>query len=161
MWTRAFAPRAAYLLLLALNAATALEWQDCGLQSDAPALRLLKYAHDPDPIVADAPSTISKTWQHFGGTVALTGLSERVYIDRKLPGARAWTPYFNNTFAVCGTGPFQHDVCPVAPNATFAYVDHHPASHSPPATFRAREEYFDGNGTWIGCATIVYRSVAA
>ncbi len=147
------------IFLIVFSAATALEWQDCGLQSDAPGIRLLAYAHQPDPIHAGAPSNISKTWLHFGGK-ALVGLSERVYIDRKLPGARAWTPYFNNSFVVCGAGPFQHDVCPVAPNATFAYVDHHPASHSPPATFRAREEYYDANGAWIGCATIVYSSIA-
>ena len=143
--------------LTLVNAAAALQWEDCGLQSDAPALRLLSYAHNPDPIVAGAPSTIRKTWRYFGEDV-LTGLSEKVFIDRKLPGgARAWTPYFNNTFTVCGTGPFQHNVCPVAPNATFSYVDHHPASHSPPAEFRAREEYYTDNGTkWIGCAEIVY-----
>ena len=150
----------ALLAFVAVVFANALKWQDCGLQSDFPALRLIAYAHEPDPIHAALPSNISKSWWHFGATT-LTGLTERVYIDRKLPGAREWTPYFNNTFAVCGTGPFQHEhVCPVAPNATFSYVDQHPRSHSPPAEFRAREEYFDASGAWIGCATIVYESVA-
>ena len=38
----------------------ALRWEDCGLESDAPALRLLEYSHTPDPTPADEPSSIAK-----------------------------------------------------------------------------------------------------
>ena len=60
---------------------------------------------------------------------------------------------------MCGTGPHEHDVCPIAPGSSFAYADNHSRSHSEPALFRAREEYFDAAGAWIGCATVVYETV--
>lgn len=141
------------------SATAELKWEDCGLESDSPSLLLRTYSHQPADIIADQPSNISKSWWYFGEK-PLLGLSERVVIDRKLPGDQEWSPYFNNSFNVCGSGKFEHsNICPVAPNKSFSYTDHHAASHSPPAKFRAREEYFDNEGVWIGCATVVYKSL--
>ena len=155
---------AVFTLLLGLGccattARAGLKWEDCGLESDSPSILLKRYSHEPANIKAGEPSNISKTWWHFGET-PLLGLRERVVIERKLPGEQNWSPYFNNSFNVCGSGRFEHsNICPVTANKSFSYTDHHPASHSPPARFRAREEYFDSKGVWIGCATVVYESV--
>ena len=147
------------LQLVLARAIAGLRWEDCGLEADRPALKLLDYSHEPSPIRTGEPSDINKTW-FYSGNGTLTGLRERVLIDRRLPGETRWSPYFNNSFRVCGQGSGEHaHVCPVAVNTSFAYSDHHPASHSPPATFRARELYFDSDGIWIGCATVVYQSV--
>ena len=37
-----------------------LQWEDCGLEADARVLRLVDYAHSPDPIVFGDSATIRK-----------------------------------------------------------------------------------------------------
>ena len=40
-----------------------LVWEDCGLATDVPLIKLLDYQHAPDPIVYAANSTIYKRWE--------------------------------------------------------------------------------------------------
>lgn len=141
----------------------ALQWQDCGLQADRWDLVLQAYAHNPDPIVYNATSTISKTWLYTAGGVGvataptITNLTEVVDVDRMLPDG-TWQSFFSNTFDICD--PSAHPgLCPWPAGEERSYVDNHPASQTAfYATFRARERYFV-NGVWGGCATIVYHQV--
>ena len=142
----------AFLATLALAwGAAPLQWEDCGLLSDTPLLRLLNYSHVPDPIAVGRNATIAKRW-HYTGKRPLTALTEAVVIDRVLANeSGSWQSYFNNSFDMC----LRRGLCPIAPGSVFDIVDNHPPSHSPPARFRAVERFYAG-GESIGCAAVVY-----
>jgi hypothetical protein len=146
--------------LAATAMVSALDWQDCNLQSERPDLRVSMYNHFPDPEVSTMNHSIVKAFK-FTGLEAIDNMKENVIVERSEyspidPLFKGWEAYFNNTFEICDN----HDVCPVQPNTEFTLVDNHAPSNSEGAWFRATEHYFTGSDdTWIGCLTTIYQTV--
>lgn len=142
----------------------ALEWQDCSLQADIPALRVVDYSHTPDPARLDQNHTISKTFLYTGND-PLKSLRELVFIDISPVHPsdatfHSWTPYFNNSFDLCEEG--KNVPCPIEPQFSFTLSDEHTPSAAPPSWFRAVEYYYDPDveiNNLIGCITTIYQTV--
>jgi hypothetical protein len=143
----------AFVSFLLMGWVNALSWQDCGLQSEIPALRLKAYQHAPDPIVYNSSSIITKQWKYTGDGYMKT-FTETVVVARRSENHAPWEIYFNNSFDICA---YHDGICgSVHSGGEFTYYDNHPPSVSlfyP--YFRAIEHYYV-NGIFSGCATIVY-----
>ena len=149
-------PHSVAVLLAAETAAAptkALEWQDCGLQTDYPLLSLVQYSHSPDPIVMGRQRLNRKTWRSLAPW-PIQNLTEVVTIDRSYASSR-WEQYFSNRFEMCG-----HVGCPIMPGAMFEVADMHPAPRVYAPSFRATERLWV-DGVLGGCATMVYHIAPA
>ena len=149
-------PHSVAVLLAAETAAAptkALEWQDCGLQTDYPLLSLVQYSHSPDPIVMGRQRLNRKTWRSLAPW-PIQNLTEVVTIDRSYASSR-WEQYFSNRFEMCG-----HVGCPIMPGAMFEVADMHPAPRVYAPSFRATERLWV-DGVLGGCATVVYHIAPA
>ena len=137
-----------------------VSWQDCSLQSQVPALRLLSYTHSPDPIVHDRNNTISKSWRLEPGLGPLRSLREHVSVSRRTSALAPWEAYFENIFDLCAP-PSHPSLCSgsLVPGSSFTYDDHHPPSRSPFSPLYQAIEHYYVNGVFAGCATIVYDAV--
>ena len=138
-----------------------LNWQDCGLATGYPAIKLIDYQHSPDPIVFGKSSVRSKRWllMNHSKAVPLRSFTEQVNISHRASPSDPWQPYFSNKFDLCAHA--HPELCngAVKPGDFFSYEDSHPPSHSSFIPhLRASEHYFV-NGVFAGCAIVTYDQV--
>ncbi|CAE7474823.1 unnamed protein product [Symbiodinium pilosum] len=152
LWVSALAAHAS------AHEAVKLSWQDCGLLADEKGIELLDYTHEPDPIVLGEPYVITRRFRSLLDR-PIQNLTETFQsYNRTAPAT--WTPTFaGGPFSRCGREQYQTR-CPLQPKEEFACHEHHPATHVTGAgTHRAVEHYF-ADGTFVGCAVVVYQYTA-